>query len=305
MPQVKAPKGTLPQYLVDCIIRGLIVACSVVPFSLRGKLMGQILKLIIAPFIGYKKRVIDNLTYIYPQMVDAEKTRIANAVTVNAGRTFIENYDILTLKQKLKNCDIKGEGLAALEMAQASGKPVLFVTGHFGNFEAPRAALVAKGYQIGGLYRPMSNPYFNYHYAQNMHRLSGPVFEQGRRGTMGLLRHLKTGGMGVLLFDIYDSKGVHIPFLGKPAPTVTSAAEIALKTGAVLIPMFGLRREDGRLFDIILRAPIIHSTALEMTVKMTKQLEEMVKEYPEQWFWIHRRWKPERQLRSAEPLISP
>ena len=301
MTQAKALNGTFSQYMGDAIIRGLIGACRIVPFSLRGKLMGQVLKSIIAPFIGYKKRAIDNLTYIYPQMGAAEKTRIANAVAVNAGRTFIENYDILTLKQKLKDCDIKGEGLAALEIAQASGKPVLFVTGHFGNFEAPRAALVAKGYQIGGLYRPMSNPYFNYHYAQNMHRLSGPVFEQGRRGTMGLLRHLKTGGMGVLLFDIYDSKGHHIPFLGKPAPTVTSAAEIALKTGAVLIPMFGLRREDSRLFDIILRAPINHSTALEMTVKMTQQLEEMVNGHPEQWFWIHRRWKPERHISNVIP----
>ncbi len=301
MPQAKAPKGTLPQYLSDVIIRGLISFCRVVPFSLRGELMGQILKSIIAPFIGYKKRAIDNLSYIYPQMAGAEKTRIANAVAVNAGRTFIENYDILTLKQKLKNCDIKGEGLAALETAQASGKPVLFVTGHFGNFEAPRAALVAKGYQIGGLYRPMSNPYFNDHYAQNMHLLSGPVFEQGRRGTMGLLRHLKTGGMGVLLFDIYDSRGAQITFLGKPAPTVTSAAEIALKTGAVLIPMFGLRREDSRLFDIILQTPIAHTSALEMTMEMTKQLEQMVKDHPEQWFWIHRRWKPERHRSSVDP----
>ena len=301
MPQAKARKGTLPQYLADVIIRGLIGFCRVVPFSLRGKLMGQILKSIIAPCIGYKKRAIENLSYIYPQMDGAEKTRIANAVAVNAGRTFIENYDILTLKQKLENCEIKGEGLVALETAQASGKPVLFVTGHFGNFEAPRAALVAKGYQIGGLYRPMSNPYFNDHYAQNMHRLSGPVFEQGRRGTMGLLRHLKTGGMGVLLFDIYASRGAHIPFLGKPAPTVTSAAEIALKTGAVLIPMFGLRREDSRLFDIILQAPIAHSNALTMTMDVTKQLEEMVNDHPEQWFWIHRRWKPERHGSSAEP----
>ena len=301
MPLAKAEKGTLPQYLGDAIIRGLIGACRVVPFSLRGKLMGQILKSIVAPSVGYKKRAIDNLTYIYPEMNIAEKTRIANAVAVNAGRTFIENYDILTLKQKLKNCDITGEGLTALEIAQASGQPVLFVTGHFGNFEAPRAALVAKGYQIGGLYRPMSNPYFNDHYAQNMHRLSGPVFEQGRRGTMGFLRHLKTGGMGVLLFDIYASRGAHIPFLGKPAPTATSAAEIALKTGAVLIPMFGLRCEDSRLFKIILNAPIAHSNALEMTMEMTKQLEEMVNDNPEQWFWIHRRWKPERHWSSGEP----
>jgi len=301
MSEAKIPKGTNEQYLSDLIIRGFIKACRIFPFSLRGKLMGQILRSLVAPFSGYKKRAIENLTYIYPTMDEAEKSRIANAVAVNAGRTFIENYDILTLKKKLHNSEIKGEGLNALQEARASGKPVLFVTGHFGNFEAPRAALVAKGYQIGGLYRPMSNPYFNTHYAENMHRLSGPVFEQGRRGTMGLLRHMKNGGMGVLLFDIYDARGIPITFMGKPAPTATSAAEIALKTGALLIPMFGVRRQDDLLFDIILQTPVAHGTALEMTMEMTKRLEAMVEEYPEQWFWIHRHWKPERHVSIADP----
>ena len=198
------------------------------------------------------------------------------------------------MKTRLRNVPIQGGGFPALKEAREAGKPVILVTGHFGNFEAPRAALVGRGYQIGGLYRPMANPYFNAHYADNMHRLSGPVFEQGRRGTMGLFRHIKRGGMGVLLFDIYDRKGATIDFLGQPAPTLTSAAEIALKTEALLITMFGLRKQDGVSFDIILEAPIEHSNSLDMTIEMTQRLENMVTQFPEQWFWIHRRWKPER-----------
>ena len=290
-------KGTVPQYLSNVIIRGIIATCLTLPLSLRLKMIGAILRSVVSPSLGYKRRAMENLNHIYPEMQLKEKNRIADAVCDNAGRTFIENYDVQSLKARLSNVPIQGDGFLALKEARETGKPVILVTGHFGNFEAPRAALVARGYQIGGLYRPMSNPYFNAHYADNMHRLSGPVFEQGRRGTAGLFRHIKHGGMGVLLFDIYDRKGTPIDFLGQPAPTLTSAAEIALKTKALLITMFGLRKQDGMSFDIILEPPIAHSNALNMTIEMSQRLEKMVNRFPEQWFWIHRRWKPERQKR--------
>ena len=290
-------KGTVPQYLSNVMIRGIIATCLILPLSLRLKMIGAILRSVVSPSLGYKRRAMENLNHIYPEMQLKEKNRIADAVCDNAGRTFIENYDVQSLKARLSNVPIQGDGFLALKEARETGKPVILVTGHFGNFEAPRAALVARGYEIGGLYRPMSNPYFNAHYADNMHRLSGPVFEQGRRGTAGLFRHIKHGGMGVLLFDIYDRRGTPIDFLGQPAPTLTSAAEIALKTKALLITMFGLRKQDGMSFDIILEPPIAHSNALNMTIEMSQRLEKMVNRFPEQWFWIHRRWKPERQKR--------
>ena len=283
------------QYFSDVIIRGIIAACLTLPLSLRLRMIGAILRSVVSPSIGYKKRALENLNHIYPEMPLKEKRRIADAVCDNAGRTFIENYDIQSLKARLRNVPIHGDGFIALKEAHEAGKPVILVTGHFGNFEAPRAALVGRGYQIGGLYRPMANPYFNAHYADNMHRLSGPVFEQGRRGTAGLFRHIKKGGMGVLLFDIYDRRGAPIDFLGQPAPTLTSAAQIALKTKALLITMFGIRKQDGIGFDIVLEAPIAHSNPLDMTIEMSQRLEHMVTRFPEQWFWIHRRWKPERR----------
>ena len=205
----------------------------------------------------------------------------------------------------MASAEVSGEGLLAVEAAKDSGQPVLFVTGHFGNFEAPRAALVARGYRIGGLYRPMSNPYFNAHYAANMHALSDPVFEQGRRGTMGLVKHIRQGGMGVLLFDVYDSAGVTIDFMGQPAPTLTSAADIALKTGALLVPFFGIRKPDGVSFDIIFEKPVEHGDPVAMMTDVTSRLEARITANPDQWFWIHRRWKPKRQRKRAAAKMGP
>ena len=85
---------------------------------------------------------------------------------------------------------------------------MIFVTGHFGNHEAPRQVLTRLGYRIGGLYRAMDNPFFNAHYAATMTGLSGPVFAKGRRGTMAFARHLKSGGMATILFDLHDRAGL-------------------------------------------------------------------------------------------------
>lgn len=297
--------GTRAQWLEDRALRAIIGSALALPYKRRVALMGWLVRKVIAPRVGYRKRALDNLAYIWPDMPEAEKARIADGVCDNFGRAFIENYSVRDLLARADQTPLTGDGLPAIEQARAEGRPVLFVTGHFGNFEAPRAALVRQGYQIGGLYRPIANPYFNEHYAQNMHDLSGPVFEQGRRGTMGLYKHLKQGGMAVLLFDIYDSGGVPIDFLGKPAPTLTSAAEIAAKTGALLVPFFGVRQADGLGFVAEFDAPLTHDDIVDQTRAMTAALEARIARHPEQWFWIHRRWKPKRQRKRAAATTAP
>jgi len=296
---------SLADRLTDLVLRGLIRVALLLPWDRRVPLMGWIMARLIAPRAGYRDRALANLAYVWPEMPPETRKRIAEAVANNAGRTIIENYDVMGLLARMQDAPISGPGYEAALNARETGQPVLFVTGHFGNFEAPRAALVARGFEIGGLYRPLSNPFFNRHYAANMHALSGPVFEQGPRGTMGLVRHLRQGGMGVLLFDIYSSKGETIDFMGRPTPTLTSAADIALRTDALLIPFFGQRAADGLSFEVSFDAPIPHGDPVDMTRAMSDALERRVRATPEQWFWIHRRWKPERQRRRAEARTDP
>ncbi|EIE48931.1 lipid A biosynthesis lauroyl acyltransferase, putative [Citreicella sp. 357] len=297
MARTQNTRGGAADWIADRTLRGLIALALALPHPTRARLMGWMVRRVIGPLAGYRRRALDNLAYARPALTDDERRRIADAVLDNAGRTMIENYDVPGLLARMADARIDGAGVPDMEHARAEGRPILFVTGHFGNFEAPRAALVARGWRIGGLYRPMANPFFNAHYAANMHALSNPVFEQGRRGTMGLLRHIKKGGMGVLLFDVYSSDGVPIDFLGKPAPTLTSAADIALRTGALFVPFFGIRRPDGIGFDVVFEAAIPHGDPAEMMHEATRRLEARIDADPGQWFWIHRRWKPRRQAK--------
>ena len=281
-------------WLSDRLIRGLIRLALTLPYDRRVRFIGAVTRGLIAPVAGYQRRAMDNLARVYPDMPAPERRRIARAVADNAGRTLIENYSTADFTARMAGVTPTGPGLAALEQAQAAGRPVILVTGHFGNYEAGRAALVARGYTIGGLYRPMRNAYFNDHYVRTMESFGGPVFPQGRKGTGGFVRHLKSGGMLVLLIDQHQGRGARLRFMGHPAKTATSAADLALKYNAVLLPFYGTRQPDGLSFAVEIEAPVPHSDGATMTQALNDSLEARVRADPAQWFWIHRRWKADR-----------
>lgn len=285
------PKGQRADWLADKALRGLIASLLKLPYDNRVAMMGSALRRAIGPLVGYRKRAEENLALIYPDMPTIERRRIAEGVCDNFGRTIIENYSHKELSERLAEVPLVGEGVEAVNAAHEDGKPVIFVTGHFGNHEAPRHVLTRAGFEVGGLYRPMTNPYFNAHYAQTMTSWGGPVFEQGRNGTMGFARHLKRGGMGTLLFDVNAAGGIPVTFLGRPAMTAPSAAELALRFDALVVPYFGIRTEDGLSFNVEIEAPIEHRDVPGMMTAMTERLEARIAQNPEQWFWVHRRWK--------------
>ncbi len=284
------PQGSRADWLADRALRGLISTVLRLPYETRVPMMGSALRRAIGPLVGYRKRAEENLALIYPDMDETARRDLAESCCDNFGRTLIENYSWEEFGTRLADTTPTGAGLEPLAEAAAAKRPVIFVTAHFGNHEAPRQVLTRMGHTIGGLYRPMQNAYFNAHYAKTMTSWGGPVFEQGRRGTMGFARHLKSGGMGTLLFDV-AATGPKLPFLGKPAHTATSAADIALRLDALVIPYFGIRQPDGLSFAVEVEAPVAHTTPKAMMTELTRRLEAQIARNPAQWFWIHRRWK--------------
>lgn len=253
--------------------------------------MGWFISRVLSPLVGYRRRAMRNLAFIYPELDQSQRRNLANAVTNNAGRALMENYSGEEFRAHLKNTKTVGEGLPAVLQAQKDNRPVMFVTGHFGNHDAARYVLNDLGLSIGGLYRPMSNPFFNEHYVETLANVSGPIFARGRKGIIGFSKHLKSGGMAVLFFDVAMTEAEKIPFMGQPAYTALSAAEFALKYDALMVPYFAIRKSDGLNFEILVDAPIPHSTPIEMMTEATKRLEAQIINRPEQWFWVHRRWK--------------
>jgi KDO2-lipid IV(A) lauroyltransferase len=272
-------------------LRWLIAGLLALPYGVRVPLCGWVMAYIIAPVAGYDKRVRANLALILPDLPEAEVKRLTRDVPRNVGRTLIEIYSGAEFVARATAEPLKGEGLAALDAAHAAGRPVILVTGHFGNYDASRAALIARGFPVGALYRPMSDPYFNNHYVKAISRIGTPVFPRGRAGLADMIRFLRGGGMLGLLMDQHIGAGTKLSFMGHPAMTALSAADLAIKYDALMVPTYAVRRKGGLDFDIIIEPPIPHGTPEEMTQALNDSLDRLVRKYPEQWFWIHRRWK--------------
>lgn len=287
-------------YAANLVLRGLIGLACAVPYRWRVPAMGWLVSR-LAPLAGFDKRIRKNLALARPDLPEAEVKRLCRAVPDNAGRTLIELYSGAPFLRRARRAPIRGPGLTALETARAKGRPVILITGHFGNYDAARANLIARGHQMGALYRRMANPYFNDHYVRTITAIGAPMFEQGRRGMAQMVRHLKQGGIIAIVGDLHAHGGLELDFFGQPAVTSIVPAELALKYDAALIPVYSIRQPNGLDFEIVMQDEIAHSEPATMTQQINDGLEALVRDHMDQWFWIHRRWKPwlDRGLQDA------
>lgn len=278
-------------FATNLVLRGLIGAIRTIPYRWRVPAMGWVVSR-LAPLVGFTRRIRDNLKLVCPEMPEEEVRRMCRAVPDNAGRTLMEFYSGAAFLERARRAPVTGPGLAALEAARAKGRPVVLITAHFGNYDAARANLIARGHKMGSLYRRMANPYFNAHYVKTISSVGTPMFEQGRRGMTQLVRYLKQGGIIAIVGDLHAHDGIDMDFFGKPAVTSLVPAELALKYDAAFIPVYAVRQPNGLDFEIVMPAEIAHSDPVTMTEAVNAGLEAMVRAHMEQWFWIHRRWKP-------------
>lgn len=285
------PPFRLRDWLENAVILAVIRGLLLLPYRWRVPLCGWVMSRVVAPVAGYRRRIRSNLALILPDLPASEIERITRAVPDNVGRTLIEIYSGAEFTARAASLPLTGAGVQALDEAHRTGRPVILVTGHFGNYDASRAALIARGYRVGALFNPMKNRYFNAHYVAAISAIGTPLFPRGKKGLGAMVRHLRAGGMLGLLIDQHMRHGAEITFFGHRALTALSAAELALKYDAVVIPTYGIRQPDGLSFQIVVEPPIPHGPPEAMTQALNDSLEALVRQHPGQWLWIHRRWK--------------
>lgn len=289
--KAKSRPPTLRDRAANATFRGLLALANALPYERRVPAVGWIMSHAVAPLVGWNRRVRENLRLVCPDMPEDEIRRLVRAVPDNVGRTMIELYSGEDFISRVRDLPIEGPGAETIDAAHRAGRPVILATGHFGNYDVARAALIARGYRVGALYRPMKNALFNAHYVRTISQIGTPLFPRGRKGMGEMVRFLREGGMLGLLMDQHMGHGVPLRFMGHPARTATSAADLALKYGADLVPIYGVRQPDGLSFRIVTHDPIPHGDPEAMTQAINDSLEDIVRQHMDQWFWIHRRWK--------------
>ncbi|WP_263847578.1 lysophospholipid acyltransferase family protein [Sedimentimonas flavescens] len=276
--------------LSNGVFRSLMAAARSLPYRWRVPMVGWVVSRIVSPLAHYDDRIRKNLALVCPDLPQAEVERLVRAVPDNVGRTLAEIYSGEEFLARVSDLPLEGPGVEALEHAHKENRPVIIAAGHFGNYDAWRGALNARGYRVGAIYRPMGNTLFNEHYVEAITTIAEPLFARDS-DLRQMLRFLKSGGMVAFGFDQAFRRGAELEFFGQRAMTPISAAELALKLNAPLVPIYAIRQPDGLSFRILVEAPIPPSTAEEMTQALNDALEVQVRAHMDQWFWIHRRWK--------------
>ena len=260
-------------------------------FDRRCRALGALVGLVVRYFPIARRRVERELRRIYPDMPRDERLQLCRNMGRNMGRTLFEILHCTEFQTLHHRNIVSGPGLATLESAHAAGKGAIIVSGHFGQWEAIRSALKARGMETGAVYRPQTNRHYERRLLSGIEAGGKPILATGKIGTRALVRHIREGGFIAILLDEKYPDGARLPFLGHPALTSLVAAQLALKYDLPMVPAFGTRIGDGTKFNVEFDAVIPPSDGLTMTQAFNDNLSQRVHADPDQWYWMLRRWK--------------
>lgn len=273
-------------------ILGRIPSALYYPFS---RALGS-----LAYSIDKKRRriTLENLERAFKDTVSpAEKDRIAREVFKNLAAMLFEFMRIPWLKKDSLGGFIGSEGIERLERALDKKKGVILLTAHFGNWELLGSYFGLTGHPLDLVVRELDNPKIEEFVRWVRERPASRIIPKNR-SMRKILKRLSGNAIVLILLDqnVALVEGVFVDFFGMPACTNKGPALLAISSGAAVVPAFIVR--EGRRHKLIIEEEVElantgdkEKDTIENTERCTKVIEDIVRKYPEQWFWVHRRWK--------------
>jgi KDO2-lipid IV(A) lauroyltransferase len=240
----------------------------------------------------------DNLRRAFPDWPEPRVRQTARGVYRHFARVALDLAWLPNRRREEILALVDGEGFEHVDAAVADGRGCVYVGAHFGNWEIHAIAHGFRGYPVAVVARPLDNPRLDTR-LNALRQMSGNTVIFKQRALPEVMRSLKAGRGVAILIDqnVQPSDGIFVSFFGRPAATTTVAAALAVKTGCALVPVRAVMLPDGR-YRAICDPPIAWTPSgdrardiADLTQKMTAVIEGWIRERPEQWLWMHRRWK--------------
>ena len=247
---------------------------------------------IIGPIFKSKKIIINNLNLVSKKLPNYNEQKIIRNMWKNFGMTFIEYIFLDYFKKNNTYVSIKDEG--NLSQIIKENKPVIFISGHFANFELMSMEISKKKIPLATIYRPLNNIFLNpfMEYLRKKYICTNQI-KKGIKGVRDTLDYLNKKNCIALMIDQRVSEGEMINFFNKPALTTTLPAQLSTKFNIDIIPVY-IKRNKYNNFEIEFQkriSPKLFKSKIELSNKLNKVLEDMVLRNPNQWIWSHNRWK--------------
>ena len=279
-------------YLIQSIlIYILFIIGKLLGINLSRKLFSKIFLKFASKFRS--KVIIErNLEIFSKDLTKERKDEIISNMWKNYGKTFIEYIFLDQFKKNIINIEI--EGKENLKKILENKKPVIFISGHFANYELMSMEIVKSNVKLATIYRPLNNYFLNpmMEFLRRKYVCKNQI-KKGVSGVREAMEYLKKNYSIALMIDQRVSEGERVNFFGKPALTTTLPAQLAIKFDLSIVPVFIERRENDQ-FKIKFYSEIIarkYDNKFQLTEKLNNLLEDMILYKPDQWIWSHNRWK--------------
>jgi len=255
--------------------------------------LGFIIGKLFGPMFRSKKLIVENLKKSNISLKQNYK-QVAGNVLGNYGRIFSEYPYLKSFRNGGLNNFIEIDGKNHLENIRKEKKRVVFVSGHFNNFELMAMQIEKAGIELSAIYRPLNNIFLN----KIMEKIRTKYIcknqiKKGRTGTRQIIKNLKKGCSIALMIDQRVREGSKVKFFGDLATTTTIPAQLIKKYKCELVPIY-IERKEKYYFKMHISKPIkVNSkkTTEDITLFLNTVLEKMILKNPEQWIWTHDRWK--------------
>ena len=249
----------------------------------------------IGPLYRSKKISYYNLSLALPNLDKSKRNQIINNMWANYGKIFSEYMFMNEFRQNLRfSKKIIIENKEELEKIKSQKKPVIFISGHFNNFELMAMHLEKSNIDLAAIYRPLNNKFLNPIMERIRKRyICKKQIKKGISGTKELLKEFKKGTSIALMIDQRVSEGIKSNFFGKEALTTTIPAQFVKKFGTAVVPIY-IERLIDNTFKLKIHKSIEFSndeTVDDITKRLNNILEKMIMTNPDQWIWTHNRWK--------------
>ena len=274
------------------LVEFLFIICKAVGYKSASNL-GFFIGKNFGNFFRKKKSIIENL-YKSKIVIKISDNQFANNVLGNYGRILAEYPFLKDFRKNKLEKFIKIDGIENLNKIKNNDKPVVFISGHFNNFELMAMQIEKNGVNLAAIYRPLNNVFLNKTMEQiRTEYICKNQIRKGRSGTRQILENLKKGNSIALMIDQRVTEGIKIDFFGNLASTTTIPAQIIKKYECDLVPIY-IERLDKYNFKMYVSQPIVinkKKSQEEISEHLNKILEKMILKNPDQWIWTHNRWK--------------
>ena len=283
---------------VKYFIEFIFVICFFFIFRIIGSKnasnLGEIIGKKFGPLFRSNITILKNLKNSKIGLSEKDRKNIINNMWGNYGRIFAEYIFIKKYRQDVNTKNIEVIGQEILEKIKLDKEPVIFVSGHFNNFELMAMYLEKSGIDLAAIYRPLNNRFLNPLMEKIRNKyICKKQIKKGISGTKEVLKCFKKGTSIALMIDQRVSEGINCDFFGKKALTTTIPAQFVKKFNCKVVPIY-IQRIEADNFRLEILRPIEFSrdeTIESITFNLNKVLENLIKKYPEQWIWSHNRWK--------------